>query len=94
MASIRRTLCKIEGLSEPDKALLFIPLSSPAPKGDSARLFLSALSGPGLSEQDPIALVVESEKRIKDVTQPEKLTERCDDTDIHYGKAGRRLLPK
>ncbi|EDR07300.1 uncharacterized protein LACBIDRAFT_299074 [Laccaria bicolor S238N-H82] len=84
VASFRRTLCKLEGLSEPDKALVFTPLSSPAPKEDSARLSLYGPSGPGLSEQDPIALVVESEKRIKDVTQPEKLPERSDDTDIHY----------
>ena len=94
MASIRRSLCKREGLSEPDKALVFAPLSSPAPKEDSARLSLYASSGPGLSEQDPIALVVESEKRTKDVTQPEKLPERSDHTDIHYGKAFRHLLPK
>ena len=94
MASIRRSLCKREGLSEPEKALVFAPLSSPAPKEDSARLSLYASSGPGLSEQDPIALVVELEKRTKDVTQPEKLPERSDHTDIHYGKAFRHLLPK
>jgi len=85
VASVRRSLCKHEGLSEPDKVLVFAPLSSPAPKEDSAHLTLYAPSGPGLSEQNPIALVVESEKRTKDVTQPEKLPERSDDTDIHYG---------
>ena len=94
VASIRRSLCKFEGLSEPDKALVFIPLSSPAPKEDSARLSLYVPSGPGLSEQDPIALVVESEKRTKDAAKPEKLPERSDDTDIQYGKACRRLPPK
>ena len=94
MASIKRSLCKLEGLSEPDKALIFTPLSSPAPKEDSARLTLFALSGPGLSEQDPIALVVESEKRIKDISLSDKLPERSDDTDIHYGMSWRRLLPK
>ena len=87
VASIKRSLCKLEDLSEPGKALLFTPLSSPAPKEDSARLSLSAPSGPGLSEQDPIALVVESEKRTKEVSQSEKLPERTDDTDIHYGKS-------
>ena len=40
VASVRRFLCKLEGLSEPDKALVFIPLSSPAPEEDSARLSL------------------------------------------------------
>ena len=94
MASIKRCLCKLEGLSEPDKALVFSPLSSPAPKEDSARLSLYAPSGPGLSEQDPIALVVESEKRIKEYIESDKLPERSDDTDIHYGKSCRRLLPK
>ena len=87
MASIKWSLCQLEGLSEPDKALLFIPLSSPAPEEDSARLSLFALSRPGLSEQDPIVLVVESGKRTKEVSQLEKLPERSDDTDIHYGKS-------
>ena len=94
MASIKRSLCKLEDLSEPDKALLFTPLLSPAPKEDAARLSLFAPSGPGLSEQDPIVLVVESEKRTEDVSQLEKLPERSDDIDIHYGKSCRRLLLK
>ncbi|KIK02972.1 hypothetical protein K443DRAFT_5709 [Laccaria amethystina LaAM-08-1] len=86
VASIKWSLCKLEGLSEPDKALVFTPLSSPAPKEDSVRLSLYAPSGPGLSEQDLIALVVESEKRTKEVSQSEKLPERSVDTDIHYGE--------
>ena len=95
MASIKRLLCKFEALLEPHKALVFTPLSSPAPKRDSARLSLKAPSGPGLSEQDPIALVVESEKRTEGVSQSENLPERSsDDTDIHYGKYCRRLLTK
>ncbi|KIJ97323.1 hypothetical protein K443DRAFT_681596 [Laccaria amethystina LaAM-08-1] len=84
VASIKRSLCKLEDLSEPDKALVFTPISSPAPKEDSTRLSLYAPSGPGLSEQDPIALVVESEKRTEEVSQSEKLPECPDDTDIHY----------
>ena len=87
MASIKRSLCQLECLSEPDKALVFTPLSSPAPKEDSARLSLYAPSGPGLSEHDPIALVVESDKRTKEVSQSEKLPERSDDADINYGKS-------
>ena len=87
VASIKRSLCKLEGLSEPDKALVFAPLSSPAPKETSARLSLNAPSGPGLSEHDPIALVVESEKRTEEVSQSEKLPERIDHTDIRYGKS-------
>ena len=94
MASIKWSLCKLEGLSEPDKALLFTPLSSPAPKEDSARLSLYTASGPGLSEQDPIMLVVESEKRTKEVSQSEKLPERSVGTDIHYGESSGSLLPK
>ena len=94
VASIRRSLCKFEGLSEHDKALVFMPLSSAAPKEDSARLSLYAPSGPGLSEQDPIALVVESENRTNNITLSEKLPERPDDTDIHYCMSCRRLLLK
>ena len=92
--SIKWSLCKFEGLLEPDKALVFTPLSSPSPKEDSARLSLKAPSGPGLSEHDPIALIVESEKRTKEVSQSEKLPERSDDTVVQYSKSCRRLLPK
>ena len=87
MASIKRSLCKLEGLSEPDKALVFTPLSSPAPAETSARLSLKAPSGPGLSEHDPIALVVESEKRTEEVSQSEKLPECTDHTHIRNGKS-------
>ena len=31
VVSIKRALCKLEDLSEPDKALIFTPLSSPEP---------------------------------------------------------------
>ena len=92
MASIRRSLCKFEGLSEHDKVLVFTPLSSPVPKEDSARLSLYAPSGPSLSEQDPIVLVVELEKRTNNITLSEKLPERPDDTDIHYCMSCRHLL--
>ena len=92
MASIKLSLCGLEDLSEPDKALLFTPISSPAPKEDSARLSMYAPSGPGLSERDPIALVVESEERSEEVSHSEKLPERSDDTDVHYGKSCRHLL--
>ena len=93
MASIKWSLCKLEGLTEPDKALLFTPLSSPAPKEDSARLSLYGPSGPGLSEHDPIVLVVESEKRTE-VSQSENLPERSDDIEVHYGKSCQHLLLK
>ncbi|EDR13903.1 uncharacterized protein LACBIDRAFT_321574 [Laccaria bicolor S238N-H82] len=88
VASIKLSLCELEGLSEPDKARLFTPLSSSAPKDDSARLSLEGPSGPGLSEQDPIALVVESEMRTEEAAaQLEKLPERSDNTEINYGKS-------
>ena len=87
VASIKQSLCKLEGLSEPDKALLFTALSSPAPKEISARLSLNAPSEPGLSEHDAIVFVVESEKRTEEVSQSEKLPERTDHTDIRYGKS-------
>ena len=89
MASIKRSLCKLEGLLKPDESLVFTPLSSPAPKEDSARLSLYAPSEePGMSERDPIALVVELEKRTKRVAHW-KLPERSDETDIRYSKSGR-----
>ena len=57
------------------------------PDENSARFSLNAPSGPGLSEHDPIALVVESEKRTEEGSQSEKLPERTDRTDIRYGKS-------
>ena len=91
VASIKRSLCKLESLSEPDKALVFTPLSSPTPKEGSACLSLYTSSGPGLSAQDPIGLVVESEKRTREVSQSEtELRERSDDTNIRYGKSRSR----
>ena len=92
VASIKLSLCGLEDLSEPNKALLFTPLSSPEPKEDSARLSLYTPSGPGLSEQDLITLVIEPEKRSEEVSQSKKLLERSDDTNVHYGKSCPHLL--
>ena len=46
----------------------------------------------GLPNTNPIALVVESEKRNEEVSQLEKMVEHSDNTDVHYGKSCQHLL--
>ncbi|KIJ99635.1 hypothetical protein K443DRAFT_679812 [Laccaria amethystina LaAM-08-1] len=64
-ASLKRHLCHIEGFSPSlaDTAKLFVPLSCLTAKDDSARLSLVASSGPGLSPQEPMALVLGGQER-------------------------------
>jgi hypothetical protein len=64
-ASLKRHLCHIEGFSSSmvDTAKLFVPLSCLTAKDDSARLSLLASSGPGLSPQEPMALVLGGQER-------------------------------
>lgn len=83
-ASIKRSLCKFEGLSETNKSHLFLGLSSLTPEEDSAHLSLYSSSGPGLSEEDPFLLLVLSDKRSTNARRPEELPGRLDDGDTPY----------
>ena len=67
-ASLKRYICKIEGVEGPEKVALYLSLSEKKPVDDSARLALKGSSGPGSSEVDPVVLVVDKgavEKRPK-----------------------------
>jgi hypothetical protein len=67
-ASLKRYVCKIEGVEGPEKAALFLSLSGKKPLDDSAHLALRGNSGPGSSEVDPVVFVVDqgaAEKRPK-----------------------------
>ena len=67
-ASLKRYVCKIEGVEGPEKAALYLSLSEKKPVADSARLALRGNSGPGSSEGDPVVFVVNkgaAEKRRK-----------------------------
>ena len=70
-ASLKRHLCHIEGFSSSlaDTAKLFVPLSCLTAKDDSARLSLVGSSGPGLSPQEPMALVLGGQERASAVQQ-------------------------
>ena len=70
-ASLKRHLCHIEGFSSSlaDTAKLFVPLSCLTAKDDSARLSLVGSSGPGLSPQEPMALVLGGQQRASAVQQ-------------------------
>jgi len=67
-ASLKRYICKIEGVEDSEKGALYLSLSEEKPLDDSARLALKGNSGPGSSEVDPIVFVVDKgavEKRSK-----------------------------
>ena len=56
--SVKKHLCKIEGLSGPNGSTLFESLSSQTAVEESFRLAVRESSGPGVSEDDPMVLVV------------------------------------
>ena len=67
-ASLKRYVCKIEGVEGPEKTALYLSLSEKKPVDDSARLALRGNSGPGSSEVDPVIFVIDkgdAEKRPK-----------------------------
>ncbi|EDR00746.1 uncharacterized protein LACBIDRAFT_333832 [Laccaria bicolor S238N-H82] len=57
--SLKRYICKIEGVEGPEKSALYLSQSEKKPVDDSARLALRGDSGPGSSEVDPVVLVVD-----------------------------------
>ena len=72
-ASLKRYVCKIEGVEGPEKTALYLSLSETKPVDDSARLALRGNSGPGSSEADPVIFVVDkgaAEKRPKPTSNP------------------------
>jgi hypothetical protein len=63
-SSIKYHLCNIEGFPSNTISTLFESLFSQVAESDSTRLSIRCNSGPGLSEDEPIVIVVESaEKR-------------------------------
>ena len=87
---MKRSLCKFEGLSEPNKSHLFLGLSSLTPEEDSTHFALYSSSGPGLSDEDPFLLLVLSDKRSTNAIRPEELPGRLDDGDTSYGTSYRQ----
>jgi hypothetical protein len=70
--SVKKHLCKIEGLSGPTGSTLFESLSSQTAVADSFRLAVRKYSGPGVYEDDPMVLVVgveDAEKRSASTAQ-------------------------
>ncbi|EDR00157.1 uncharacterized protein LACBIDRAFT_334388 [Laccaria bicolor S238N-H82] len=57
-ASLKRHLCKIEGLSAPESCTLYLSLLENVPVDGATHLSLQGDFGPGLSSSDPVALVV------------------------------------
>lgn len=67
-ASLKKHIFRIERFELSTKSTLYSSLSDQAPVEDSARLVLRGTSGPGVSEVDPVVLVVDvsdAEKRLK-----------------------------
>ncbi|EDR06551.1 glycosyltransferase family 39 protein [Laccaria bicolor S238N-H82] len=77
-SSVKKHLCKIEGLSGATGTTLFESLSSQTAVEETSRLSLRGSTGPGLSEDDPIVLVVgvqDVEKRLARTVSLEGLPE-------------------
>ena len=84
-----RYLCKIEGL-EHQKGALYQSLSDNTPLDDSTQLLFQGTSGPGPSDIDPVALIVDTcaaEKRAQasSAVESQELMER--DYEQRYGAA-------
>ena len=85
-ASFKKYVCRIEGIEAPEKCTLFLSLLEKLPIRDDTRLSLRAKSGPGLSELEPMALIVDTQachKRLPAASKPP--LERRDETGTRYG---------
>ena len=85
-ASLMRYLCKIEGLAL-QNCILFQSLSEMATLDDSIHLSLQGTAGPGTSDLDPMALVVntravEKKSQVTSTVQPRQLFE-CNYEQYH-----------
>jgi len=91
VASLKKYLCKIEGYQvEPGKCNLYLSLGEKTPVEDSSRLALRGNSGAGLSEFDPVALILivgVKEKRMKapDMVDLKKLDQWPEEKARRYG---------
>lgn len=83
--SIARVLRQIEGFKVSDTSQLFVPLSSQTPENDSTHLCLSSHSLPGLSAQQPLALVVQSQASLRSKDTAENLFKGTDTHEINHG---------
>ena len=88
-ASLMRYLCKIEGLAFKN-CILFQSLSETTALNDSIHLSLQSTTGPGASDLDPMALVVdkgaaERRSQVTSAVQSQELLE-CD-YEQRYGAA-------
>ena len=88
-ASLMRYLCKIEGIAF-QNCILFQSLSEMTALADSIHLSLLGTTGPGASDLDPMALVVdkraaERRSQVTSAVEPRELFES--DYEQRYGKA-------
>jgi len=87
-ASLKKCICKIEGVEGPEKGALYLSLSERKPLDDSARLALRGNSGPGSSDVDPIIFVVDkgaAEKRTKSASNAGSNELPAWRAEQHYG---------
>ena len=84
-AALKKHLCYIEGLSS-NTAKLFVSVSCLTPKDDSARLSLVASSAPGLSPEEPVALVVGGHERAGAAHQLQLAERDLSDLNIRYSE--------
>lgn len=84
-ASLKKYLCRIEGFETAEKCTLFLSLVERVPIEDDTRLSLRAKSGPGLSELEPMALIVDTQACHKRSPAPSNPpSEQLDETATRY----------
>jgi hypothetical protein len=54
-------VCRIKGFETAEKCTLFLSLVEKIPIGDDTRFSLRVKSGPGLSELEPMVLIVDTQ---------------------------------
>jgi len=85
-ASLKKYVCRVEGFETAEKCTLFLSLVEKIPIGDDTRLSLRAKSGPGVSELEPMALIVDIQayhKRSQAASKPP--FEKFDEAATRYG---------
>ena len=93
-SSVKKHLCKIEGLSGATSTTLFESLSSQTAVEELSRLSLRGYTGPGLFVNNPIVLVVgeqDVEKRLMTIVSLKDLPE-AGQVNPSYGGFSRNLV--
>ena len=94
VASLKKHLCKAEGLTHGSRhSRLFASLSDKEAILEAEFISLFGPSGPGSSEHDPVALVVDNRARKSIAANLKNLPKRPDARNPNYGEPLSSFLP-